>query len=279
MAVQHFDCTAMFCYNLIKRTDFMEQTSKKIAVITGAAGGIGQEFVKILTKEPLDEIWVIGRNAEKLKALRGQLGEKIIPVCKDLTDEQDLSSVHKLLRETKPVISYLINNAGTARMAVSTDFSADEIRKTIELNCAAPAVLINYCVPFMEKGSKIINVSSASAFQPVPYINLYASSKAFERSYSRALNAELKPLGITVTAVCPSWVDTKMLTREINGKKVRFPGMAKPEKVARKAIKDAKKGRDMSVCSLYVKCQHFNVKLMPQRQTMKIWLHGVKKYL
>ena len=69
-----------------------------------------------------------------------------------------------------------------------------------------------------------------------------------------------------------------MLSKEINGKKVRFPGIAAPERVVEKALKDAKKGRDMSICSLYVKCQHLNVKLLPQRLTMKIWLHALKKY-
>lgn len=138
---------------------------------------------------------------------------------------------------------------------------------------------MNICIPFMEKGAKILNISSASAFQPVPYINLYAATKAFERSYSRSLNTELKSYGITVTAVCPGWVDTDMLSKEINGKRVRFPGIVAPEKVVKKAIKDAKKGRDMSICSFYVKCQHLNVKLLPQRLTMKIWLHGIKDYL
>lgn len=255
----------------------MEQ--KRIAIVTGASGGIGKEFVKLLVKESLDEVWVVGRNEERLNLLREEFGEKVVSVCKDLTDKQDLESVQGLLSETKPVISYLVNNAGIARMAPSTEFPADEIRNTIELNCTIPTLLINYCIPFMIRGSKILNISSASAFQPVPYINLYASTKAFERSYSRALNAELKPLGITVTAVCPSWVDTKMLTKEINGKQVHFPGMVSPERVAEKAMRDAKKNKDMSVCSFYVKCQHFNVKLMPQKLTMKIWLHDIKKYL
>lgn len=60
---------------------------------------------------------------------------------------------------------------------------------------------------------------------------MYAATKVFERNYSRALNVELKPYGITVTAVCPSWVDTDMLTKEMNGKKVRFPGIVSAEKV------------------------------------------------
>lgn len=184
-----------------------------------------------------------------------------------------------LLKRQNLSVLWLINNAGIARMAPSLEFSLSEIEQAIDLNCKAPAVLISLCIPYMEKGAKILNISSASAFQPVPYINLYAATKAFERSYSRALHTELKSCGITVTAVCPGWVDTDMLVKEIDGKKVRFPGIVAPDKVVRKAIKDAKKGKDMSICSFYVKCQHLNVKLLPQRLTMKIWLHSIKKYL
>lgn len=191
----------------------------------------------------------------------------------------DIKSISELLNEQKPSIKWLINNAGTAKMALSTEFSFSEISQTIDLNCKAPVILTNLCFPFMEKGAKILNVSSAASFQPVPYINLYAATKAFERNYSRALNAELRSLGITVTAVCPSWVDTDMLLKEVNGKKVHFSGIVSPERVAKKALNDAKKGKDMSVCSLYVKCQHLNVKLLPQKLTMKIWLHSIKKYL
>lgn len=120
-------------------------------------------------------------------------------------------TISDLLKEQEPSVLWLVNNAGIARMAPVTEFSVSEIKRTIDLNCKAPVLLINICIPFMEKGARILNVSSAFAFQPVPYINLYASTKAFERSYSRALNAELKPSGITVTAVCPSWVDTENL--------------------------------------------------------------------
>lgn len=252
---------------------------KKIAIVTGASGGIGQEFVQELIKETLDEIWVIGRNKQRLFALKDEFGEKIIPVCKDLTDRVDLLSISDLLRGRDLTVKWLVNNAGTAKMAPSTDLSFLEIEHTIDLNCKAPITLMNICIPFMEKGSKILNISSASAFQPVPFINLYASTKAFERNYSRALNKELKSAGITVTAVCPSWVDTPMLKKELNGKSIRFPGIVTPEKVVKKALKDAKKGKDMSICSLYVKCQHINVKLLPQTLTMKIWLHSIRKYL
>lgn len=252
---------------------------KKIAIVTGATGGVGQAFVQELIKESLDQIWVIGRNEQSLLALKEKYGKTIVPICKDLSNSSDILSFSKLLEQQNLSVRWLVNNAGMAKMAPSKEFSFLEIEQTIDVNCKAPIALINICIPYMEYGAKILNISSASAFQPVPYINLYAATKVFERHYSRALNVELASNGITVTAVCPSWVDTKMLTKNINGKEVHFPGIVAPLKVARKAIKDAKKGKDMSICSFYVKCQHINVKLFPQRLTMKIWLHDIKKYL
>lgn len=254
-------------------------TDKYIAILTGATGGLGYAFLKELRKERYDEIWAIGRNTKRLEELVEEFGAAVIPLNMDLTKSEDIKRLCDTLKEQAPQIDLLINNAGIAQMKQSKDLTAEEIQKTIDLNCKAPAILINICLPYMQKASKIINVCSASAFQPVPYINLYASTKAFEHNYSRALNLELKPYGITVTAACPGWIDTDMLTREINGKKVKFKGLVSPERVAKTALADAKKGKDVSVCSAYVKCQRLNVKLMPQKLTMKIWLKSIKKYV
>lgn len=252
---------------------------KKIAIVTGATGGIGKEFTRLLVKEEVNEVWAVARNEKKLAQLKEEYGDKVVIIPKDLTDTKELCDLEVRIRKEDARVSYLINNAGLAKMAPYSEFSVQELEDTINLNCKAPVILSNLCIPHMERGSHILNISSASAFQPNPYINLYAASKAFERSYSRALNVEVESLGIIVTAVCPSWVDTEMLTREIHGKKVKFPGMVTAKAVAEQAMKDAKKGKDMSICSFYVKCQHLNVKLMPQKLTMKIWMHGLKKYL
>lgn len=252
---------------------------KNIAVITGATGGVGKEFVRQIQRYELDEIWAIARNENKLSELVALYGEKLVPISADLSEKSGIEKIQQKLKDEKPNVRFLINNAGLARMAPSTDFSDDEISRTIDLNCKALVLLCNSCIGYMKSGGNILNISSASSFQPNPYINLYAASKVFERSYSRALNVELKGKGITVTAVCPSWVDTELLIKEINGKEVKFPGIVTAEKVVSKALRDAEKRRDMSVCSLYVKLQHLNVKLMPQRLVMRIWTNSIKKYI
>lgn len=131
----------------------------------------------------------------------------------------------------------------------------------------------------MKEGSSILNVSSASSFQPTPYINLYASTKVFLRSYSRALNVELEGTGITVTAVCPGWVDTEMLLKEINGKKVKFDGLVTADKVVEQALIDASKKRDMSTYSSYVKYLRVCSKLFSQKSIMKSWMKSIRQYI
>ena len=252
---------------------------KRIAMITGATGGLGKEFVRQMLLEVIDEVWAIARNERKLADLREQYGEKVIPVTADLSELAGIKKLEDMFAEQSPKVEYLINNAGIAKMGSYQDFSLEEIDQTINVNCKVPVMLCKICIPYMGKGSRIMNISSASAFQPNPYINLYAASKAFERSYSRALNVELEGTGITSIAVCPSWVDTELLQKEINGKKVKFPGLVTAKRVVTQAIKDAKKGKDMSVCSFYVKCQHVNVKLLPQKWVMKLWMAGIRKYL
>lgn len=252
---------------------------KRIAIITGASGGIGREFTKLMMNEKVDEIWAIARNREKLETLRTELGDKVIIIPKDLSNLSELRDIEKMLHEQNPIVAYLINNAGLAKMGEYNDFSQEEIYNTVIINCNVPVTLCTLCIPYMGRESRILNISSASAFQPLPYLSLYAATKAFERSYSRALNVELKGMGITATAVCPGWVDTDLLMKEMNGKTVKFDGLVTPNKVCKKALKDAKRGKDMSVCTIYVKFEHLMAKIFPQRMSMNTWLRKIRKYL
>ena len=252
---------------------------KRIAIVTGATGGLGKEFVKEMLKVGVDEIWAVARNEEKLATLKDVFGSKIRPISCDLADMKQIEKIKGLLAAENPRIKYLVNNAGTGQFGKCYQTPAEDIAKTIDLNCKAPAVLNRICIPYMGKNSKIINISSASAFQPTPYINIYAASKVFLRSYSRSLNVELEGTGIRSIAVCPGWIDTDLLPREMNGHRVNYPGMVGPDKVARKAMKDVKKGKDMSVYTVYAKSLRLIGKLWPQRLIMKIWTAGIGKYI
>ena len=183
----------------------------KIAIVTGATGGLGREFVFEALKENIDEIWAVARNEDRLNDLKTEFGDKIRTIRCDVANAEELSDLFKLIESEKPDIRLLINNAGIGKMGESIGFADKDVVNEIDINCKAVCLLCHHAVPFMSKGSRILNISSASSFQPVPYINLYAASKAFVRSYTRALNVELKKKGIICTAVCPGWIDTEML--------------------------------------------------------------------
>ena len=144
----------------------------------------------------------------------------------------------------------------------------------IRVNCEAVVAMCLSCIPFMDAKSKILNISSQAAFQPLPFLNLYSSTKVFIRNYSRALNVELEEKGIRVTAVCPGWMMTHLYGRATIGAQKaihRFYGMKKPEQIARQAVKDAEMNKDISVYSLFVKGSHLAAKLLPQKTMMKLW--------
>lgn len=248
---------------------------KTIAIVTGANGGFGRELTALLVKEKIiDEIWAIARNEEKLTKLKNELGNKIRPISLDISDRKSFDTLEEMLKSEPLRIAYLVNNAGFAKFGSYEDISVDESLNMIDLNVSAVVALCLKCIPFMERGSRIMNVSSLSSYFPLPYLNTYASTKVFVRSYTRALNVELKKKGITATAVCPGWMITNLYERAHTGSKneVRcFFGMKHPADVAKKALKRTKKGKDMASYGFYVKVIHLLSKVLPQRTMMKFW--------
>ena len=139
---------------------------KKIAILTGATGGLGREFLKQILKEKIDEVWAIARNEQKLSELRKEYGERVIPMSIDLSKLQGIEQIKNVLDEKKPQVMYLINNAGLAKMGNYKDFDIEEIDKTINVNCKAPVMLAQICIPYMGKGSKILNIAYCEANRP-----------------------------------------------------------------------------------------------------------------
>ena len=89
---------------------------KTIALVTGASGGLGREFTRLLCAEAVDEVWAVARNEQKLQALRGELGEKVVVLAMDLTQPDAIQKLAELLHQRGVRVQYLVNNAGLARM-------------------------------------------------------------------------------------------------------------------------------------------------------------------
>ena len=211
---------------------------KNIIVVTGASSGMGREFlIQILEKEKnIDEIWAIARREERLMSLKKDVSDKVIPLVLDLTDVNCLNKYHEKLIEEKPNIVILANCAGFGIFDHSENINTDVKLNMIDLNVKAPVALIDYSLPYMSKGSKIMNIASCAAFQPIPYINDYAATKSFLLSYSRALNKELKYRGIHVLAVTPYWTKTEFFDRAVDENKTKVVKTQKNEYHAKTII-------------------------------------------
>lgn len=249
-----------------------------IAIVTGATGGIGLKFTeKLIDREDIDEIWAVGRNKAKLSDIAA-ISNKIVPLEIDLARD-GIGQITEKLEQEKPVIGMLVNNAGTAYMGLFENMEPALVEELCRINCSIPAMLMRAALPYMKRESRILNIASASSFQPNPYLAMYSASKIFLKNMTRAVNQELKPRGITVTAVCPGWVDTGMLPREKDGKKVRYVGMISPEKVVTRALKDSAKGRDISVPGFFAKYFRLYSKATPEKLVMKEWMLAIRKYM
>ena len=253
-----------------------------IAIVTGASSGMGKEFVYQLSNYvQVDEIWVIARRLDALQALQADVKVPVRPIALDLCKEESFESYRLLLEETKPNVKLLVNAAGFGKFGSFDKIPLHEDCRMLDLNCKALVVMTRLTLPYMEKGSHILQLDSLSAFQPVPYITTYGATKAFVLSYSRAINRELKPRGIRMMSMNPGWVKTEFFDHafQTNGNQVQyFDRLYEARDVVATGLKDLyKTKKDVSVHGLPVKAQVLLVKLLPHKLVMSIWQSQQKK--
>lgn len=248
---------------------------KRVVVVTGAASGMGKYFaVTVKNNIDIDEIWAVDRNEDGLKELEQEVKLPVKPLIYDLTKEESFIAYRNLLEEEKPNIVLLINAAGYGIFDSVKNTTYENNSGMIELNCLGLVKMTTLSIPYLKKGSKIINFSSMAAFEPIPYINIYAATKAFVLSFSRALNRELKRDGVSVMAVTPFWTKTKFFDRAVTQNKVvkKYVVMYEPSDVINKAWKDLKKGKDYSAYGFITNFQIFLTKIMPHKFIMWYWM-------
>ena len=187
----------------------------RIAIITGASSGIGREFARQIPRlyKSLDELWVVARRTDRLKEL---VKESEVPVRifdGDMMRDYIFSRIEKELERCGADIRMLVNAAGYGKIGAAEELRIDEQCEMVDLNCRSLTRLSLLCLPYMTKGSRIINIASAAAFAPQPGFAVYAATKSYVYSFSQAIREEVKDRGIVVTAVCPGPVDTEFFDR------------------------------------------------------------------
>jgi hypothetical protein len=251
---------------------------KRIAIITGASSGMGKCFAQqLILKYTFDELWLIARNKERLTALAGELSVPCRILDGDLSSEEFLTELERKITAEEPDIAVLVNAAGYGKMNKVQNLSREDNIGMIDLNARALFAVTYACLPYMHKGSKIINVGSFSSFIPVPYMSVYAATKAFVLSFTRSLNAECKAAGIHAIALCPLWVKTEFFDRANTDKLVNnYPHPYEAAWVVKKCIQALNGKKDYVVPGLYAKLNHLGTKLLPHTVAMKTFLKQQK---
>ncbi len=253
----------------------------KTAVITGASSGMGREALLQIADRfgGIEEIWAIARRRDRLEELRSRLPVPMRIFTLDLADPDSFDVLKKEFQTSRPHVKILVNAAGFGKIGPAGgtagrtgDEALDDETGMVQVNCAAMCAMTNLVLPYMSGQGRILQFASSAAFMPQPGFAVYAATKAFVLSYSRALNAELHSRGIVVTAVCPGPVRTEFFEVAETGSRMpvyKKLFMASPENVVKKAIRDTMMGKSISVYGFWMKAFRIACKVIPHGCILK----------
>lgn len=214
--------------------------SNKTALITGATGGLGKEFVKIFAQQGNDLV-LVGRNPQKLADLQRktarQFNVRVSTVAVDFTQDDAAEKIYQAVQKAGLVIDYLVNNAGLGGQGTFLDRTLDQDINMAKVNMLVPTKLMKLFLPAMvqRKTGRVLNVSSSAAMIPGPLQAEYYATKAYLTSLGDAVWYELKDTGVTVTTLMPGAMETgfakagglthtKMFAHGVNPHKVAVEG-------------------------------------------------------
>jgi uncharacterized protein len=220
----------------------------KTALITGASSGIGEAFAHILAARGMNLV-LVARSADKLHMLAQELSERhgicaeVIPA--DLCREGAPQEVYRRTQELGVPVDLLVNNAGFGTFGRFDTLALEREHEENMLNVTALVDLTHAFLPAMveRKAGGVINVASIAAFQAVPYQAVYGATKAFVLSFSLALWAEYRKLGVRVVALCPGPTATNFFTVLGSDEVPRLGSMHKPEAVVMTGLRALEQGR------------------------------------
>lgn len=187
------------------------ESKTKTVIITGATSGFG-EATALRLAQAGHKLVLIARREEKLQLLKEELGEKVHIAKCDVTDRKQIESVFGQLPENFQNIDVLINNAGLALgLDLAQDADLDDWEKMIDTNNKGLVYCTHFALQIMKTRNSglIINIGSVAGSAPYPKGNVYGSTKAFVRQFSRNLRADLAGTDIKVSNIEPGAAETE----------------------------------------------------------------------
>ena len=199
----------------------MNASPTRTALITGATAGFGRAAARRF----VDAGWHViatGRRADRLDALRDELGDAVHTACFDVRDEAAMRSALDALPEGFRGIDLLVNNAGLAQgTKPAQDALLSDWKTMIDTNVTALVTLTHALLPtLIERKGAIINISSVAGVYPYSGGNAYGGSKAFVSQFSLGLRCDLHGTGVRVTTIEPGMAETEFTVVRTHGDQV-----------------------------------------------------------
>ena len=248
---------------------------RKTALVTGASGGLGLEFARLLAKKKYDLV-LVARNEGKLNCLKDELEKEhgiTAWVCPcDLSRTDAALEVLRYTQARDLEIDVLINNAGFGDSGKFAECDWQKQYEMVQVDITALMQLTHCFLPEMigRRRGRILNLSSVAAFCAGPGMSVYHASKAFVRSFSEAVAEEVRDAGVPVTALCPGPTATGFEAAAEMGKGSRmFRKAAKPEDVAKAGIRALRLGKTICYQGAFTKGMSFLSRLLPRSVTRK----------
>ena len=191
---------------------------QQVAIVTGGGGGIGFAIAEKFVRNKILTV-IIGRDQEKLKAAKDQLGDLCHPICQDLDDLPAIPGLVKDLLDRFGRIDILVNNAGINQKKEFTEVTDEEFQRILHTNVTAVFAISREVVrPMIDAGKGVIvNISSMAAQYGIPKVIAYTASKSAIEGMTSAMAVELSPLGIRINCIAPGFIATDMSERALNG--------------------------------------------------------------
>lgn len=260
---------------------FSSTTIRPLAVITGASSGIGYELAKVFARNGFDLIVAAEDHAIHGAATDFRIyGGNVSAVQVDLSTESGTRELERQIRATGQSVDSLCLNAGIGVWGEFITTAYEREREMIRLNIESVVHLAKLILPSMVERAhgRILVTSSVAAEMPGPYYAVYAATKAFVQSFAEALRVELRPYGITVTALQPGATETNFYERaDMMKTRVGQSRKDDPTQVAREGFKALMAGRDHVVAGSFVnKLQSTLAKFISDKQGARLHGAGLK---
>lgn len=257
----------------------------RTALITGASSGIGEAFAKALAEKGTDLV-LVARSEDKLLALAKQLARlhscRVEVIAADLTRDGAAQHIRSAVDALGLEVDLLLNNAGFGTVGAFHKQEHGRERQEILLNAAAVVDMAHAFVPpMLERGhGAVVNVASMAAFQPMPYMTVYAATKAFVLSFSEGLRGEVRGKGVQVLCVCPGPVDTPFFEATGNARlrgTVPRPAMTTVDRVVAESLRALRRGQGVIVPGHANKLVTMTTKFVPRAVLASITAGFLKK--